>query len=362
MPARKIRGAWWVDFRYEGKRYRRKSPVTNKRGAERYEHILRDRLIRGEPMDGREADKEEQTYESFAADYLKTYVAVNNERSTARTKEINLNAHIVPFFAGTPLGGIGVREIEEFKAGLVGKGLAPKTINNILSILRNSLTTAVKWQLLESCPAFQWMDVPEPPFDFFSVEESNRVLAAASGQDRAMICTAVKAGLRRGELLALRQEDIDLVARRIDVRQAVSRGHITTPKNGKTRHVPMSPQLRDVLAGHRHLRGPYVFCNEDGSMLTKDQVRRTVQKACQKAGLRAAGWHMLRHTFASQLAMAGVPLRVIQELLGHSTIKMTLRYAHLSPSTLVDAVSVLDSGGRWTRNGHSVGTGSGERS
>ncbi len=359
MPARKIRGAWWVDFRFEGTRYRRKSPVNNKRGAERFEHILRDRLMRGEPLDGREAEKEEQTYESFAVEYQKTYVTVNNEKSTAKSKRVNLNAHIVPFFGQMPLSRIGVKAIEEFKAGLVGKGLAAKTINNILSILRTSLTTAVKWNMLDACPPIQWMDAPSPAFDFFTVEESERLLAAAVAQELAMICTAVKAGLRRGELLALRWEDVDLVASRIDVRQSVWQGHITTPKSGKTRHVPMSPQLRDVLAAHRHLRGPYVFCNDDGSMLSKDQVRRTVQKACKKAGLRAAGWHMLRHTFASQLAMAGVPLRVIQELLGHSTIKMTLRYAHLSPSTLVDAISVLDSGARWTPNGHSVGTGSG---
>ena len=91
-------------------------------------------------------------------------------------------------------------------------------------------------------------------------------------------------------------------------------------------------------------------------MLTKTQVKRIVPRACQRAGLRHAQWHMLRHSFASQLAMKGVPLKMIQELLGHSTIEMTMRYAHLAPSALVDAVAVLDGPQNWDRRGHHMGT------
>ena len=78
-------------------------------------------------------------------------------------------------------------------------------------------------------------------------------------------------------------------------------------------------------------------------MMTRDMIKRTVPATCRRAGLRRVQWHALRHSFASQLAMAGAPLKVIQELMGHATIEMTMRYAHLADAALIDAVGLLDS-------------------
>ena len=80
------------------------------------------------------------------------------------------------------------------------------------------------------------------------------------------------------------------------------------------------------------------------------KTRYGMEPSCKVAGLRAAGWHVLRHTFASHLAMRGVPLKVIQELLGHATIQMTMRYGHLSPDVSRDAVRLLDQLGSTARN------------
>ena len=169
-----------------------------------------------------------------------------------------------------------------------------------------------------------------------------------------MVMMALKTGLRLGELLALRWQDVDLVARKLMVRHSVWKGTLTTPKSGRFREIPLSAQLTAVLKSHRHLRGEYVFCNEDGSMLTRDQVKRTLPLACRRAGLRRVQWHALRHSFASQLAIAGVPMRTIKELMGHATLEMTMRYAHLAPSVLVEAVEKLDSG---ASRGHIMVTG-----
>ena len=264
--------------------------------------------------------------------------------------------HLVPFFGAMRLDEIGIRDYERFKAKMVKAGKKPKTINNFLSTLRRSLVSAVEWGYLHSFAPVKWMKSPKPEFDFFTMEESDRLLAATAPEFLAMVCTAVKAGLRRGELLALRWEDVDLVAEKIFVRRAAWRGQVSTPKSGKSREVAMSPHLTATLKAHRHLRGPLVFCNADGSMLTRDQIKRVVPFACRKAGLRSGQWHMLRHSFASQLAMKGVPLKMIQELLGHSTIEMTMRYAHLAPSALVGAVAVLDGDQHWDPRGHHMGT------
>jgi len=89
-------------------------------------------------------------------------------------------------------------------------------------------------------------------------------------------------------------------------------------------------------------RGELVFAKEDGRMLTQGDCKHPLRRACRVAGIRQVSWHVLRHSFASHLAMRGVALKAVQELLGHSTMEMTMRYAHLSPDVRRDAVRLLD--------------------
>ncbi len=115
------------------------------------------------------------------------------------------------------------------------------------------------------------------------------------------------------------------------------------PKGGRVREVPLGNDVIAALKAHRHLRGPYVFCNEKGERLTHSKVKRVIPRACVKAGLaKRLTTHDLRHSFASHLVMLGQSLKAIQELLGHTTIEMTMRYAHLSPDVKRDAVRLLD--------------------
>ena len=182
-----------------------------------------------------------------------------------------------------------------------------------------------------------------PEFDFLDFVETSRPVEAADPDWYVMILTGLRAGLPQGELIGLRWEDVDLVARRLVVRQAIVRGMVGTPKSGKKREVPLSPELRDALKSHRHRRGAYVFCSVDGSPFTKGATKWPLWRSCRRAGIRRIGWHCLRHSFASHLVMRGVPLKAVQELMGHATIDMTMRYAHLSPDVKRDAVGVLDS-------------------
>jgi integrase len=199
--------------------------------------------------------------------------------------------------------------------------------------------------------ALKWLRVPPPPFDFFTFEEADRLIAAASPETRPMVVTALKTGLRVGELLGLRWQDVDLKAGRLVVRQNIAREEVTTPKNHRSREIPLGDLVLGELRAHRHLRSKYVFAKPAGTRLTKKEAEGRLERDLKRAGLRHIGWHALRHTFASHLVMRGAPLKGVQKLLGHSTMEMTMRYAHLSPDARRDYVLLLDAMGPGTAPG-----------
>ena len=168
-------------------------------------------------------------------------------------------------------------------------------------------------------------------------------IAVAPPAWKAFLVTAMKTGLRAGELLALKWEDLDLVAGKLVVRRTLWHDQEGPPKGGRQRMVPLSTGATATLKAHRHLRGPYVFCDEEGGRLTHSVIKDVVPSTCKRAGLaKRITTHGLRHTFASHLVMRGASLKAVQELLGHESIEMTLRYAHLTPDVKREAVQLLD--------------------
>jgi len=330
----------------ETTRYREVPKIQTRRGAEKHQ---RQRIA--ELLSGRSQDKEVQALEKkkavptvaeFRKDFMTDYAEVNNKPSEIETKTMIFSLHLVPALGHLPLDTVGDLEIEKYKGLKLKEGLSPKTINNHLIVLRCMLGKAEDWKLIAKAPKIKWLKVPEADFDFLSFEEAENFLAAGEGEWLAMSAVAMKAGLRQGELLALRWRDVDFTVAKINVRQNVVRGKKGTPKGYESRSIPVSPVLLDILKRHRHLKGELVFCDQDGRMLTKNMCRRPLYDICKRAGLRQVGWHVLRHTFASHLVMRGVPIKVVQELMGHKDIKTTMRYAHLSPNMGQDAVALLD--------------------
>jgi integrase len=332
-------GRWRVDVvvMKDGKRQR-----FRKAAATRSEGLALERDFRAKLAQGIAPTLKSPLYSEWAKDFLSVYAATNNKPSEVASKQAILDGHILPFFGDMQLNRIGVESIERFKARQVEVGAKPKSINNRLSVLRRSLVVAVKWKKLDSLPETQWTKAGPTPFRFLDFHDADQLLEHA-GAWRTMVLIAMRTGLRRGELLALRWEDINLTAASLQVRRSVWRNVEGTPKNNRTRTIPLSNEAVAALREHpTRFVGGYVF-GDGRTRLTPGKLRRPLYNACQRARLGRCGWHVLRHTFASHLAMRGIPLKVIQELLGHATIDMTVRYAHLSPDVKIDAVRQLDS-------------------
>lgn len=353
MGARKIksgtRTVWYTDFwvRFpdgSARRVRKRSPIDTRAGALRYERQLRAELLDAWERRRRGLGRRDvPSVAEFAEDFTANYVNVHNGPAEQGAKRRILRNHLLPAFGRVKLDAIGPREIDAFVARQLEAGLSAKTVGNHLAVLRRLLNVAHEWQLIPRPAKVRVPRAPKPELDFLDFEEAERLIAGAEPSWRAMALLALRSGLRHSELIALRWDHVDLVAGQLRVVEALKDdSSVGAPKNGHSRIVPLSDDARAALKSHRHLREPFVFCADDGRMLTRWQCHRPLRRACKRAGLRRIGWHCLRHSFASALVMRGAPLRVVQELLGHRSLAMTMRYSHLSPDVNHAAVQLLN--------------------
>lgn len=371
----RMQTAWVVDVKMlvPGQgivRVRRTSPINNKRGAEAFERQVRVALLNG-TFNKEEDERKAQTFDDFLPTYL-AYCVNNNKFSTLDSKRRVIAHHLKPFFGAKRLDAIGPADIEQFKSEMSQKlsrarqprpdaskwaklkrygaeppKLSRKTINNALTCLRKMLVVAEEQGVVNHVPRVRLFRSEPTEFDFLSFEEADLLLAAADDHLRPALLLVLKTGLRIGELLALQWSDLDLGLGRVVVRRNFYRGHLNPlPKGGKAKMVDLAPSVIEALKTHRHLRSPWVFCRDDGTPLTEARLNRMLNAAVKQSGIvrekGRIGWHDLRHTFASHLAMRGVPLVVNSQLLRHSDIKTTMRYSHLSPEMTREAVQKLD--------------------
>jgi integrase len=171
-----------------------------------------------------------------------------------------------------------------------------------------------------------------------AVSEQERAARRAEDQQEAeLVRLAAYAGLRQGELLALRWRDVDFAGSAITVARAISAGVETSTKSGRVRRVPLPDQAAaalDRLSRRGDFTGPdeLVFCNALGRPLDSSALRRRFKRARDAAGLRPLRFHDLRHTYGSLLAAAGVDLVTIQAAMGHGALVTTGRYLHARPA------------------------------
>lgn len=267
-------------------------------------------------------------FEELAGEFLAYQRIYSDDRRTVASNVRILNRHL----GSLSISEISPRKIEEMIAARIHGGVARSTVNR----QRATLSRFFRWAIRNGHhpgpnPVTAVQQFRESPgrTRFLTAEEASALMLAAAPHLKPIIVAALHTGGRLGELLALRWEDVDLDRRVITFRRE-------TTKARRQRIVPISPTLEEALRPLR-LKHPWrpVFRFRGEGLRS---VRRAFVAARRKANLPGLLFHTLRHTFASWAVMNGMKLPVLQKLLGHHSIVMTQRYAHLSEDFLLESV------------------------
>jgi integrase len=282
-----------------------------------------------------------------AEDYVREAKRRGRKPSTCANIQSETRIHLEPFFRGKSIDAISESDVDDFLSILEEKELAPKTIRNIAATLSALCNFAKRrgWATDNPCEAVEPPAVPKATeIRFLTLEEVDAMIAHLPKGifceiEKAILLTAALTGLRKGELVALRWRDVDWPAQRIRVPRNYTRGAYGTPKSGRSRSVPMIDEIGGEL-DRLHQRSGWkrdddlVFAHPaTGRVLPKANIARRMKAALEAAGLdRTHRFHDLRHTFGTRAAAMGVPLRTLQEWMGHADIQTTMIYADYAPN------------------------------
>ncbi|MEO5359189.1 MAG: site-specific integrase [Nitrospirota bacterium] len=259
-----------------------------------------------------------------------------------RQKSAQVKGYIIgqlnKIFGALPLRRFNTNVVEQLQTDNINRGVKASTNNKALNVLKHMFTKAAEWDMVETDISKRIHKVKllrdtSRRLRYLSQEECQELLNNCDSHLYPIVITALNSGMRRGEILSLRWENIDL-----------KHGFILLDitKNGERREIPINNTLRETLQGiERRLDIPFVFYSQNTGK-PYQSVKKSFNTACRKSGIKDFHFHDLRHTFASHLVMAGVDITTVKELLGHKTLTMTLRYSHLAPAHKVKAVDILD--------------------
>jgi len=293
--------------------------------------------------EGRYLEKKRQPKETLGhigKRYIEWVEAVGQK--DVRSKKCRLEVLKGFFGKDTPIAAITRARIEEFQTwrkntkGESGRIPAPATVNREVALIKHMLTKAVEWGILVDNPArrIKLFREDNRRLRFLTPREIKALLEACSPTLRRIVLLALHTGMRKGEILNLVWDNVNLRERFIE---------LLDQKNGERSTIPLNQTAIDTLRSiPRRLDSKYVFPGKTPDKPFYD-LKRQFEKAVTKAGLEGVTFHVLRHTCASHLVMAGVDLATVKEIMRHKSIEMTLRYSHLSPAHKKSAVDALES-------------------
>jgi integrase len=369
--------SWYLYYRdAHGKKASKKldlfSQLTVAQARERAQDIG-GRIVRGENVK-KEKPVNKLTYGDFLRDHYEPWVLAARKNGAETLKIIRA---AFGFLMSCPLQDLSIIEIEQWCVKRKNDGVKGATLNRYLTALKASLSWGVKSGIVKENPIARLERLKETDSDtrirYLSDEERDRLMKALDAREarirearkrhiawaierkyeqmpeiddkyadylKPMVLLALYTGLRRQNLFLLRWEDVDSQTKTLTLRP-------DSTKPGKLLALPMNSVAFDVLSAWRE-SFPNAANNElvfpsprSGKMF--DNVKKAWEALLKDAAIENFHWHDMRHDFASQLVMAGVDLNTVRELMGHASMTMTLRYAHLAPQNKLRASEVLAS-------------------
>jgi integrase len=349
---RKVRGVFWRDCQWWirwactlGHDHRKPSGEVKTAATE--EHEAKRAEVREARKVGRECcprlvqRQRPALFEDIVADYMECSQRTKRSHDDDRPKA----ERFLSMFRNRLAADISSKEIEDFKA-VFADGRTVATVNHYLKFLKAVFNRAVRQGRLTYNPvaAVKLYRENNARNRCLTPEEESRLMKALSARLRPLVTVALHTGMRRGELRALRWEDVDFSTATLRIR---------LDKAGDGRWVTLNTAAVEALLAvkrEQKVLSPYVFCSPEGKFLHNwERAWRPALRATEVPDFR---FHDLRHTFASQLAMAGVDLYTVQRAGGWKTQTMVQRYAHLSPDHMRAAVERLAR----TQSGSATGT------
>lgn len=316
-------GTVTIDYRdKEGKRHRETFTGSKTFGKE----VLAKRKT--EISEGKffpERKKKQLTFWDAANKYWEIHLS--RKKSAGKLKYTL--AYLKKYFGNIPLSSLTTEKIQQFYNERMAQ-TSPSTANRHFTTLRAVINKAITLKLYQGGnPCIGVVKQKENPARtrYLTKEEIQSLLTFVSERSQQLIAFAVSTGMRRSEILRVSWQDIDLSNDII---------HIYESKSGNKREVPIMPSLKQILLSMEHKPAGKLF------PFTAKMLEYDFKHALKQAGITGVRFHDLRHTFASHFMMSGGSLTDLQHILGHFDLKLTQRYAHLSPTYLRKSIMVVN--------------------
>ncbi len=325
-------GKWWICYADQyGHMHREKVGPKGlaKKAYEKRKTQIREGMFFPEKL----GQKKDMLFKDMAKLYLEEHSKVNKR---SYVTDVYYMRRLTQSFGEKALSEITVQDVERLK-GRLAQEIAVATVNRHLALLSGVFSKALAWKKTKANPVREVKKFKEnnERTRYLTEEEEPLLKAEFPEEHWSKVEIAYNTGMRRGEQFNLKWSDVNFHSRTIAIR---------IPKSGEKEYVKMNDRVMEILRSlPSRLKSEWVFPSETGNtpLNANNFINRVLQPALKEAKLNDFRWHDLRHTFGSRLAMAGVDLRTIQELMRHKTIKMTLRYTHLSPTHTLEAVNKL---------------------
>lgn len=339
---------YWMSYRINGRRMFESTGTKNKKLAEKICSKVSTEIFEGKWFDKKVSGS--ITLNELIDRYIREISP--NLAPTTHCRNAQISKNLKSFFGQYLLKDISTSLVSQYKAEMQEKDYSKGTILKELGLLRRMFNIAIhEWELCKENPISKVLKTlgngDNKRVRYLSTEERYKLELALPSWLRPIVTVASHTGLRRGNILELTWQNVDLTRKTIVVNKT---------KNNEPIGIPLTETIVKTLSELsriKHLFSPLVFCDREGVPYSPYKVSVAFKRACKKAGIENFRFHDLRHDFASKLVQAGTDIYKVKALLGHKDLRMTVRYSHLRPENLRDAVNVLDDAERkWLRFGY----------